>query len=343
MLRDPFEALAVCDIDLPVALPKVEFPKRMKTGYATATAHHGELFQGVVEGANGRLLRGLVSLPCGIFKSEATFYPDASEVVRVEPSWKIKTRKAVELTLAHTKKVGWGGLLKICSTIPVGWGLGSSTSDVTAAIRAVADAFDARIDQRVIASLAVKAESASDSTMFNDRVVFFAHRRGVVIEDLKGALPELEVLGFNTDHTCVGVDTVNHVPAQYSWWEIEAFRPLTGLLRRAIDTQNPYLIGQVSTASAFINQQHLPKPHFEQINQVARRVGALGLQVAHSGTVVGLLFDPRDERTTSRIRDAENLIREMGLKQTWHFRTGDECEIEVRDRDEVLSGCSDGR
>lgn len=291
------------------------------TGCGTATAHHGELFQGVVEISEGRLRRGLVSLPCGIFRSEATFFPNRSGVVQVEPVWKIKTRKAIELALSYCDKRHLGGVLNICSTIPVGWGLGSSTSDVTAAIRAVASSFGVKVESRVIASLAVQAESASDSTMFNENIVLFAQREGVIIEDLKGSLPALDVLGFNSDHTARSLDTLSLLPARYTWWEVEAFRPLVGLLRRAIETQNPYLIGQVAAASAHINQKHLPKPHYDFFKKVEHEVGALGLQVAHSGTVVGFLFDPYDSQTESRIQGARRMLSDLGFDQTWRFQT----------------------
>jgi uncharacterized protein involved in propanediol utilization len=321
MQREPSDTLTPAGEDYSARLATEIAIKPLGAGCGTATAHHGEIFQGVVEISEGRLRRGLVSLPCGIFRSEATFFPDRSGVVQVEPVWKIKTRKAVELALGYCGKRHWGGLLNICSTIPVGWGLGSSTSDVTAAIRAVADSFGVKIESRAIASLAVQAESASDSTMFDENIVLFAQREGVIIEDLKGSLPALEVLGFNADHTARGVDTLSLLPARYSWWEVEAFRPLVGLLRRAIGTQNPYLIGQVASASAHINQRHLPKPHYDLLKQVEREVGALGLQVAHSGTVVGFLFDPYDSQTEGRIQGARRMLSETGFDETWRFQT----------------------
>jgi uncharacterized protein involved in propanediol utilization len=321
MQREPSDTLSTASGDYSSQLSTEITVKPLSAGCGTATAHHGEIFQGVLEVSEGRLKRGLVSLPCGIFRSEATFFPDKSGIVRVEPVWKIKTRKAVELALSYCGKRHWGGVLKICSTIPVGWGLGSSTSDVTAAIRAVADAFGVRIEARIIASLAVQAESASDSTMFNENLVLFAQREGVIIEDLKGSLPALEVLGFNTDLSARGIDTLSFLPVRYSWWEVEAFRPLVGLLRRAIDTQNPHLIGHVATASAHINQRHMPKPHYDFLKQVVHEVGALGLQVAHSGTVVGFLFDPADSQNESRIQGARRMISEMGFDETWRFKT----------------------
>jgi uncharacterized protein involved in propanediol utilization len=292
-----------------------------RIGYGRASAHHGEILQGVFAGDNARLHRGLVSLPCGLFESSGLFFPEASVHLNVEPAWKTKACKAAKYVLAFLGRSNWGGTLKINSNVPVGWGLGSSTSDVIAAIEAVADAFGQKIEPKAIGFLAVQAETASDSTMFNEPVVLFAQREGVVVEEFNGALPGIEVLGFNTDDSGIGVDTLSLTPAHYSAWEIGAFRPLMGLLRLGIETQNPRLIAQVASASADINQRILPKPHFSQLKQIVKKVESLGLGVAHSGTVVGLLFDPKDSRTESKILEARSLIAELGFIQIWRFRT----------------------
>lgn len=294
---------------------------RIRVGYGMATAHHGELFQGVVTGKGGQLHRSLVSLPCKVFKSNAIFIASENSEVIVEPTWKVKSRRAVEVALAYSGLEKWGGRLQISSDIPVGWGLGSSTSDVTAAIRAAVDAFGRSLSQEVIASLAVKAEVASDSVMFGKRVVLFAHREGFVLEELGEAMPDLEILGFNPDPTGGGIDTLSFTPARYSWWEIEAFRPMLSLLRRAVQAQHPSLIGRVAAASAEINQKYLPKPHFDQLKAIARTASAVGFQVAHSGTTVGLLFDPNDGKTQRGIQRAQDLLADIGVTQTWHFHT----------------------
>lgn len=290
-------------------------------GHGAATAHHGELFQGVITGINGRLHRGLVSLPCEIFLSEATFIPDVTGVVRVQPDWKVKARTAVEFVLHRVMREESGGLLTISSNIPVGWGFGSSTSDVTAAARATADAFGVKLDPKDIALLAVKAETASDSVMFDGCTVLFAHREGVVLEDFRGPIPKLEVLGFNTDPSGAGIDTLSFTPARYSSWEVRTFKQMIGLLRRAVQTQDAALIGQVAAASASINQKYLPTPRFDELKRVVNVVGAAGIQVAHSGTIIGLLFDPKDPKTDSRIQQTQAAIVEMGFGPTWRFRT----------------------
>lgn len=294
-------------------------------GHGSAPAHHGELFQGVLEGADGRLRRGLVTFPCNLFRSQATFRPEHTGTIKIEPAWKVKTHKAVKLTLERSNLRHLEGRLTIESNIPTGWGLGSSTSDVIAAIRAIADSFNQCVDPNTIAALAVEAETASDSTMYDEGVVLFAQREGVIIEHHKHPFPFMEVLGFNTDPTGKGVDTLGFTPAPYTCWEIEAFRPIVGLLRRALFEGDARMIGHVATASAVINQRYLPKPRFDALQRLVEEVGAMGLQVAHTGTVVGLLFDAFDSEKEARLREAQKKVEELGFHQNWRFQTGENC------------------
>ena len=264
---------------------------------------------------------------CKLFKSEAVFHPDSSGVVRVDPEWRVKARQAAQLTLLYLGRGEVGGRLQIRSNVPTAWGLGSSTSDVTASIRAVASALSVNLLAESIAALAVKAELASDPLMFGNRAVLFGHKGGTIIEDFRGPLPQMEALGFNTDPTQNGIDTLKFPPARYTWQEIEKFRPLVGLMRKAVYTQDPRLVGRVATASARINQKYLPTRRFEDLERLVERVGALGIQVAHSGTVVGLLFDPADASIEQRIECARALIAEMGFGPIWRFRAGTSNEV----------------
>jgi uncharacterized protein involved in propanediol utilization len=162
---------------------------------------------------------------------------------------------------------------------------------------------------------------ASDSVMFGTSVVLFAHREGFVLEEIGEAMPDLEVLGFNSDSTTSGIDTLSFAPARYSWWEIEAFRPMLSLLRRAVQSRHPSFLGRAASLSAEINQKYLPKRHFDRVRLIAKAADALGYQVAHSGSIVGLLFDPNDGKAERGIHRAENLLAEAGIDETWHFRT----------------------
>lgn len=287
-----------------------------------ATAHHGEILQGIFPLAGGGLERGLVTLPCDLFHSRASFEPRRARRVVVEPADRSKAASAARLVLDRLGAPGLGGRLRIDSTVPVGWGLGSSTCDVTAALRAAAGSLGVRLSPDEVATLAVAAETASDSLMY-DRGVLFAQRRGLVLRELGGTLPPLLVLGCNPlPPEAAAIDTLAMPPAAYDWWEAEAFRPLLALLHRGIATRDPRLVGRVASASSRINQRFCPKPRFAELERIAAEHGALGLQVAHSGSVVGLLFDPRDRTSATALPRARRALERLGVSETWTFRVG---------------------
>jgi uncharacterized protein involved in propanediol utilization len=289
-----------------------------KVGYGSVTGHHAEIVQGMFPENNGQSIRALVTLPCSSFRANASFTPAANNVISVEPADKSKSLRAAELTTAEVGAAGWGGCLRIHSNIPPGFGCGSSTAEVTATIKAVTDALGYKLSPEKIAQLAVRAEKASDPLMYGSQAVLFAQREGKVIEDFDNSLPPLDVLGFSTN--ALGIDTLTFPPAQYDEWEIEMFRVLRGAMRRAISYQDPRLIGRIASASARINQRYLPKPKFALLKEIVGQAGALGLQVAHSGTVVGLLFDPLDKNTEQKIQQAKQWLTKIGFTATWRFQ-----------------------
>jgi L-threonine kinase len=54
------------------------------------------------------------------------------------------------------------------------------------------------------------------------------------------------------------------------------------------------LLGEAATISAIASQRLLPKPGFDALLELVESAGLYGLNVAHSGSVVGLLLD-RDQ------------------------------------------------
>ena len=287
----------------------------------SAIAHHGEILQGVYTPTDGCTYRALVTLPYPQRQAQATFRPVPGQVITVEPAWKTKAGEAARLTLRYCGQSAWGGHVTITNSTPPCWGFGSSTSDVTATIRAVSTACQMPLPATVVARLAVAAEMASDAVMFDERAVLFAHRVGVVLEDLGGTLPPLEVVGVNTDLTEVGVDTLHMPPMQYSPEEHALLHTLVAQLRQAVERRDPHLVGHVAWMSARLHQRHLPKPGFADLELLVEEVEALGLQVSHSGTIVGLLFDPHDAGKERKIRDVRLRLRALGFAQTWRFCT----------------------
>lgn len=231
-------------------------------------------------------------------------------------------RRALDYMGLHER----GGTLTVSSNIPIGFGMGSSTSDIVATINAVAHAFGRRLGPEVVAKLAVASEVASDSTMFPETVVLFAQREGIVLEHLGAQLPALTVLSVNAapDHV---IDTLAHPPARYCDWEKEAFRSLLAMARKAVLTGDASLIGRVASASARINQRFLPKARFAEMERIAAATGAVGIQVAHSGTVAGLLFDATIIGVEDRVRKAAEALTEIDMPPFMEFHTR---EVEYR-------------
>lgn len=302
---------------VPALFPR---PSAGRVGHAEVRAHHGEIVQGMFYGPEGTLEHGLVTLPCPLFRTRARFHPLPSGPLTVEPGDRARARTAARLTLDALGRTGWGGALRLEGNVPLRWGCGSSTTDVLSTIRAVADAFDEVLEPAWLARLAVAAESASDSLMYGPgRAVLFAQRRGTLLLDLGGPLPPVRVLGVNTE-VDRGVETLALPPMPYSAWEIEAFGPILGLLRHAVERQDARLLGRAATASTVITQRHRPKRPMPELLRLADAVGAVGVQVAHSGTVAGLLFAPADD-TAARMERARAGLRGMGLPESWEFST----------------------
>lgn len=293
-------------------------------GTAVAPVHHGEILQGVFA-ANGRVKRGLVTLPCDIYIVRARFVISDEPRITVTPGWKRKAKRAAQLTLATFQKdsrAPLGGQLDIISKVPLGQGFGSSTSDVLAAIWAVADAFSVKLPDTVAARLAVQAETASDSLMFGESSVLFAHRDGELIEDFKDYLPRVWVAGFFARPKHVEIDTLALTPTCYSRRDIEIFRDLRSDLREAILKNDTELLGRVATASAEINQKYLPIPQLAQIKAIGKAAGSVGVQVSHSGNIAGLLFDASDQDVAQRIECSQTMLGEVGFNEQWQFDAG---------------------
>jgi uncharacterized protein involved in propanediol utilization len=291
-------------------------------GTGVAIGHHGEIIQGAIEHTEKGLRRFIVTLPWSSIQSHAKFVSIRNSEVVIDPSWKTKSKKAAKLTMAYLGINGFGGFLEVYSEIPPKLGLGSSTSDVVAVIRAVSNAFKKPLKPCEISVIAVKAESACDSIMFEDRAVVFCQREGVVMETLFNKLPPAFVLGFKTSDTEDGISTVDFPLPDYDWQELGTFYSLLGALRSAVRTQSIQLLGKVATASARINQRFLPTNKFDVLLDILDEFGACGLQVSHSGIVAGFLFDPDDVKLAKRISETQYALVNLGIKDVWYFNSG---------------------
>nr|WP_237536797.1 hypothetical protein [Streptomyces sp. SID5785] len=198
--------------------------------------------------------------------------------------------------------------------------MGSSTSDVLAAVRAVADSFGLRPGPGTVARIAVRAERACDPLMLDGRPRLFAQRHGRTLEVLGQALPPLVVVGctLGGGHP---VDTLALPAPHPTDRDVDAYEELRAQLRRAIRDRDPALLGRVATAGA--RRGRLARGHegFDTLTGLAERAGAVGVQIAHSGCVAGVLFDPADPGAARRVRRCARALEREGLPVTRTFTT----------------------
>lgn len=299
----------------------------IRTGTGHAPCHHGEILQGVFLDADGRRCAGLVTLPMDGPGSRAEFLRRPGtppEALTAVPAGRTKAVRAAALALAQcaerTGQPPCGGELRLSGDIPVGLGMGSSTSDVIAAVRAVADSYGLRLAPESVARLAVRAELACDPLMWDGRPVLFAQREGRVLEVLGPALPPLVVVGCALG-AGAPVDTLSLPAPEPDEDEVRAFERLRTLLRRAVAAADARLLGQVATESARLGQRRLRHPEFEALLTVSRRAGAVGVQIAHSGAVAGVLFEPAAPGLRHRVRGCLRALDAHGIPATRTFTT----------------------
>ncbi|WP_277458197.1 hypothetical protein [Methylococcus capsulatus] len=268
-------------------------PYMLPMGRGDSYGHHGEILQGAIPSSAPGIPRSvLVTLPCRRYRVTVRFFPAAGNRLQTIPAVRPKAARAALLTLSCLGFSGVGGLLFLNGNIPAGQGLGSSSADVTATIRAVADACGQSLAPERIARLAVAAETASDPLMFDGTALVFAQREGVVVERFDNPLPPMELLSVQDPANGNGIDTLSGTPRHYDRREMARCEALLEKLRDGIARSDAGLVGSVATASAHLNQRFVPKPRLDELEAVGRHHGALGVQVAHSGTVMGLLFPP---------------------------------------------------
>jgi L-threonine kinase len=190
---------------------------------------------------------------------------------------------------------------QVQNPLPPGKGFGTSTADIAATAAATALACGATLAPENIAAIALQIEP-TDGLMFPG-IVRFDHLCGKVVEPL-GQPPPLDIVVLDFGG-CVDTVAFN---ARLRRAQLEPTAPdvqrAYELVRRGIANSDPALIGEGATLSALAHQSILPKPQLPRVLDFSRAVGALGVNVAHSGAVIGILLDGRHPRADIVLAEA---------------------------------------
>ncbi|MEH7351536.1 GHMP family kinase ATP-binding protein [Gottfriedia acidiceleris] len=271
----------------------------MKIGKGCCNGTFGELVQGIMEERPF-----LITLPIPSLRSKARFVPDTSGSGIRGVNSKMKAKKAGE-SLLQLFGISGGGYLEIHSNIPAGKGMASSSADIVASLRAIAESYSLPLTNEMISMIAAKVEP-TDGVMYEE-VVSYEYIHGQLIASF-GTLPQFILVGFDLGGMINTIE-FNEVPKVYSQDDQQQFIKAFDLITKGFKEKNITYIGEAATLSARVNQKILPKPFFPLLDQLADRYQG-GVVVAHSGTVAGILLDgnlPNSELVVS------HLIREMSL------------------------------
>ena len=269
----------------------------------------GELAQGVMDGNHF-----LVTCPVDFYsRVKVDIFSGGPSVEAPEDC--SKAAAAVRRTLSRLKNAKVRARLTVSNPIPRGKGMGSSSADLAAAIAATGLALGEELTPHEIAQIALSIEP-TDGVMLPG-VALFDHRAGLIRESL-GPPPPMEIVALDLGGT---VDTVqfNMVDRFSRWQEVgqqtsEALR----LLRQGIADQDPVLVGRGASISAQASQNVLAKPRLAEVKEFADSVGAVGINVGHSGTIMGVLLDARERRGKSTFHKALEAFPDAD--RVYHFR-----------------------
>lgn len=189
--------------------------------------------------------------------------------------------------------------LSLESQLPTGKGMAASTADIVAVIQAVSAAIDEELEPEEIAEIAAGIEPTDG--IFYPGIVKMNYMTGELIKSY-GNAPKMIIAMFDMG------GSINTVEFHSEYHGHEDSSPeLLEAIDELDENFSPAQIAHVATLSALANQKLVPKPHLEEVIQLAKAQGALGVNVAHSGTMVGVLFAP--DESMKHVMEVVELIK----------------------------------
>ncbi|SCX80283.1 GHMP family kinase ATP-binding protein [Alkaliphilus peptidifermentans] len=250
---------------------------------ALCPASCGELIQGWIHGSEKLIsysinCYSLVSLTEGRRQESNSLTKAYKMINKVFEYYKVPSRQSKGLKLEKQ------------SYIPVGKGMASSTADLAATALATAAYLGKKISQAEIASLCVEIEP-TDSIIFSD-ITLFDHLQGAFIKHY-GSNPEGKLLLLEGRQA---IDTIEFRRTKMTTILKEQgpkLQKALQLFEEGVKTQDFKKMAEAATISSLANQAILYKDGLEEIIELSCNMGAFGVNIAHSGSVVGILYEDR--------------------------------------------------
>lgn len=264
--------------------------------YGICPASCGEFVQGILDGEEY-----LSSYAIDMFS--IAILEEKQEKINLGPK---KSRKAIEkvferfnIPLKESKNIS----LEINSKIPVGKGMASSTADIGSTIKATLSMLNKNLDNEEISRIASQIEP-TDSTLLYKNSIFNPIKgqvkkylstldNGKVIILEPNEILETSIIRSNPDYLDIKLENKGIIKESFY------------LLEEGLKEKDLKLIGKACTLSSLANENIHKKPYLNEIIEISNRMGAYGVNIAHSGTVMGILIDNNmdHERIISHLKE----------------------------------------
>lgn len=203
-----------------------------------------------------------------------------------------KSRKAIEkvfekfnIPIEESKNIS----LDLKSNIPIGKGMASSTADIGATIKATLSILNKKLNDEEISLIASEIEP-TDSIILYKNSIFnpingsvkkylssFDNGRVIILEPKK--ILETKIIRSNPNYLNIKLENKSIIKKSFN------------LLEKGLENNDLKLIGEACTLSSLANENIHKKPYLNEIIEISQSMNAYGVNIAHSGTVIGILID----------------------------------------------------
>ena len=258
-------------------------PWRVATGTASGTC--GELVQGFT--SEGQPFH--VTCPIAKTATVTVTVRSAPEtmITQIDPALS-KLAQSLRQTSLHLELEPLEIRVEHWSDLDIGKGMGSSTADIVAGARALAAVADRTLTPQQLAEIATSIES-SDGSMYPG-IVAFNQKKGNVLHEFSW-WPQFVIL-MVTPSQVFNTESANFGGKDKFGKDFDQI--LEDLWTASLQCETKPFVDAASR-SARLNQRFVPNPYYALLEDRVSDFGALGINVGHTGTVLGLLFDAADD------------------------------------------------
>jgi len=253
---------------------------------AQAPATCGELIQGIKD--DGPFL---VNAPIPLFSIVRASITSKLGVRVIHLGIYTKIIRAIEFLLIDLELTNRVGVeLQVLTHIPRGKGLASSTSEISAALGATLKALNLKKDPSYIAHIIHQVEA--NDAVYYPFISMVNQDTGLLYASYIAQIP-LGFLLMDTGGEVLTDEISRKDELQYKKNHEGFYKRAIDVLPEAFEQKDLNKLSELFTKSAKINQGYHKKEIFDDVLKVALSEGALGVNCAHTGTLLGVMYDIR--------------------------------------------------